>query len=209
MATRPSAAVITANGLLNVMFWGGLLFGALVIASVVVGVVTGGESILYGDRLLVPLELNPADAGPLPDELTFRGWPEVALVVENPTTAQMLLLSATDFGPLALFIAGVWLLRGFGRSVAEGDPFGAANTKRLRRLGFVLVAGAPLVELLNTALRSSLYNNPDLPPAGGVDVGVPGFSLPLGAMLGGLAAFILAQVFAYGTQLREDVEGTV
>jgi len=208
MATRrPSAAVITANGLLNVMFWGGLLFGVLAIASVVVGVVTGGESILYGERLGVPLELNPADAGPLPASLSFSGWPDVTAWVENPTTKQMLLLSATGFGPLALFIAGVWLLRGFGRSVEEGDPFGAANATRLRRLGFVLIAGAPLVELLNTALRTSLYN--DLPSAGGVDVGVRGFSLPLGAMLGGLAAFILAQVFAYGTQLREDVEGTV
>ena len=207
MATRPSGAVITANGLLNVMFWGGLLFGVLAIASVVVGVVTGGESLLHGDRLMVPLELNPRDAGPLPDELTFRGWPDVSAIVQNPTTEQMLLMSATDFGTLALFIAGVWLLRGFGRSVEEGDPFGASNVMRLRRLGFVLAAGAPLVELLNTALRKGLYDK--LPPVGGADVGVPGFTLPLGAMLGGLAAFILAQVFAYGTQLREDVEGTV
>ena len=41
------------------------------------------------------------------------------------------------------------------------------------------------------------------------DVGVAGFSLPAGAMLGGLGAFILAEVFAYGMRLREDVEATV
>jgi hypothetical protein len=47
-------------------------------------------------------------------------------------------------------------------------------------------------------------------PAGRFDaVGSAAFSLPAGAMLGGLGAFILAEVFAYGLSLREDVEGTV
>lgn len=106
-----------------------------------------------------------------------------------------------------LFIAGLSLLRGFGRSVMDGDPFGLANVQRLRRLGFLLVAGAPLVELLKWSLRQSLYNA--LPPTPSVDIGVAGFSLPAAALLGGFGAFILAEVFAYGLRLREDVEGTV
>jgi hypothetical protein len=93
------------------------------------------------------------------------------------------------------------------RSVVEGDPFGAPNVQRLRRLGFLLVVGAPAVELLNYSLRLSLFN--DLPPHPSTDIGVAGFSLPAAALLGGLGAFILAEVFAHGVRLREDVEGTV
>jgi hypothetical protein len=73
------------------------------------------------------------------------------------------------------------------------------------------VVGAPLVGLLNSALRASLraslFNA--LPPERYGDVGTAGFSLPAGAMLGGLGAFVLAEVFAHGVRLREDVEGTI
>ena len=41
------------------------------------------------------------------------------------------------------------------------------------------------------------------------NVGFPGFSFPFVLLLAGLGAFILAEVFAYGVRLREDVEGTV
>ncbi|MEA2379858.1 MAG: hypothetical protein QOD13_3765, partial [Thermoleophilaceae bacterium] len=68
-------------------------------------------------------------------------------------------------------------------------------------------AGAPAVELLNYSLRLSLFN--DLPPHPSTDIGVAGFSLPGAAPIGGLGAFILAEVFAYGARLRADVEGTV
>jgi hypothetical protein len=90
-----------------------------------------------------------------------------------------------------------------------GDPFGAANVRRLRGIGFVLIVGAPVVELINYGLRTALYN--DLPATGSpaLDIGAPGFSLPAGALLGGLGAFVLAEVFAYGVRLREDVDGTV
>jgi DUF2975 family protein len=155
----------------------------------------------------VPLQLSPEEAGPLPSGVEFQGWPDVTAKVTNPTSKQVLLRSAMDFGPLVLFVAGLWLVRGFARSVKEGDPFGAANVNRLRRLGFLLVVGAPLVELLNWSLRQSLYNN--LPPNRFGNIGVEGFSLPAGALLGALGAFILAEVFAYGLRLREDVEGTV
>ena len=32
---------------------------------------------------------------------------------------------------------------------------------------------------------------------------------PVGALLAGLGVFMLAEVFAYGLSLREDVEGTI
>ena len=88
-----------------------------------------------------------------------------------------------------------------------GDPFGARNVQRLRNLGLLLAAGTPLVALVDTALRNALFD--ELPPYPSLDLGSAGFSLPLGEVLAGLGAFILAEVFAYGRRLREDVEATI
>jgi hypothetical protein len=202
----PSGAVRAGHALVSGLLVFAVAFAAFAVVSMAVGVARDGNSLLYGETLSVPLQVNPEELGPLPAGVRFRGWPDVTVEVKDPTSREMLLRSAMDFGPLLLFIGGLWLLRGFARSVKEGDPFGSDNVQRLRRLGFLLVLGAPAVELLNYALRSDLYN--DLPP-NRLDIGVAGFSLPAGAMLGGLGAFILAEVFVHGVRLREDVEGTV
>jgi DUF2975 family protein len=202
-----SGAVKAGHALVTGLLVLALAFGAVTIASVGVGLARHGDSLLYGNTLTVPLELSPDEFAPLPDPLELRGWPDVTAEVRDPTSKQMFLRSARDFGPLVLFVVGLWLLRAFLRSVMEGDPFGAPNVRRLRRIGFLLVLGAPAVELLNYSLRLSLFDDLPLDRVGGISEA--GFSLPGGLMLGGLGAFILAEVFAYGVQLREDVEATV
>jgi hypothetical protein len=57
------------------------------------------------------------------------------------------------------------------------------------------------------SLRLAVYNS--LPPYPSVHLAFEGPSIQGNALLGGLAAFILAEVFAYGLQLREDVEATI
>ena len=69
------------------------------------------------------------------------------------------------------------------------------------------MVGGPLVEFVNWALNLSLANT--LPPNAFGNVGFLGFSFPFVLLLAGLGAFILAEVFAHGVRLREDVEGTV
>jgi hypothetical protein len=182
-------------------------FGVVALASIAVGLARHGDSLLYGDTLTVPLQVSPDHLSSLPPEVRAAGWLDVSVEVKGPTAKQMLLRSAQDLGPLVLFILGLWYLRRFLRSVLQDDPFCAPNVQRLRIIGFILVIGAPLVELLNYSLRLSLYN--DLPPLPSVDLGVAGFTLPVGALLAGLGVFILAEVFAYGLRLREDVEGTI
>jgi hypothetical protein len=120
-------------------------FGAFTIASVGVGLARHGDSLLYGDTLTVPLELSPDEFAPPLDGLELRGWPNVTAEVKDPTSKQMFLSSARDFGTLVLFVVGLWLLRGFLRSVMEGGPFGTPNVQRLRRIGFLLVLGAPAI----------------------------------------------------------------
>ena len=203
----PSRAVKAGYTLVTGLLVLALVFGVVAVASVGVGLARHGDSLLYGDPLPVPLELSPDDVGPLPHGVELVTWPAVNVKVADPTTEQMLLRSATDFGPLVLFIAGLWLLRAFLRTVLDGDPFGARNVQRLRGIGFLLVVGAPLVQLLDHALRVSLFNV--LPPYPSIDLGSEGLTIPGNALLAGLGAFILAEVFAYGSRLREDVEATI
>jgi DUF2975 family protein len=203
----PSRAAKAGYNLVTLALAFVVAFTAFAFVSLAFGVARGGDSLLWGSTLPVPADINPDSFRPLPDGIELSGWPHVSLEIKDPTTKQMALRSAMDLGPLLLFIAGLWLLRGLARSVTEADPFGAPNVQRLRRLGFLLVAGAPAVELLNTLLRESLYDN--LPPHPSVDIGMAGYHLPGEAIVAGLGAFILAEVFAHGMRLREDVEGTV
>ncbi len=197
---RPSGAATTGYVLVTLLLVLALLaFPAFKIAEY--------GQMLFGDGTLdAPAQLNP-DRVALSDGVRLQGWPSVTLEVEDPTTEQIALSVAMDVGPWLLFTTGLLLLWGLARSVRQGDPFGRANVKRLRGLGFILVLGAPVVELVNSSLRASLYN--ELPPGRFGDIGTAGFELPAAALLAGLGAFILAEVFAHGVRLREDVEGTV
>lgn len=203
----PSGAVRTAYVLVTFLLVGAVAFGLLAVVSVVVGLVRDGDSLFYGDALPVHMQLSPDDVGPLPKGLRVESWLDVTVVLQDPTVQQMLWRSGLDLGPPVLFIGAIWLVRGLLRSVLRGDPFGPANVGRLRNLGFLLAAGGSLLELLSYGFREALFTS--LPPAPSVDIGVAGFALPGGYLLGGLAAFVLAAVFAHGAQLREDVEGTI
>jgi hypothetical protein len=204
---RPSRPAKTAYALVNVLLVVVLLGSALVFISEAVGVAQGGKALL-GDRTLsVDAVLPQEQVRSLPPGVTLRHDPQVTLEVRDPSAAQRLLSVGMDVGPFVLLVGALWLLRGLARSVTEGDPFNASNVTRLRRLGFLLVLGAPAVELVNWALRLSLSNT--LPADEFGDVGFPGASVPFVLLLAGLGAFVLAEVFAAGVRLREDVEGTV
>ena len=197
----PSRTITAGYRIASLLFAIAVGFGVLWLVAVTLDLVRGA------DTAHVPVQLSPKDVGPLPGGVYVSGWPDVRVDVEDPTTKQTLLQGALAIGPGLLVIAGLWLLRGFLRSVLAGDPFGARNVQRLRSLGLLLAAGTPLVALVDTALRNALFD--ELPPYPSLDLGSAGFSLPLGEVLAGLGAFILAEVFAYGGRLREDVEATI
>lgn len=183
------------------------IFAVVFAISVVVGVARDGKSLLSGERLSVPVELSAASISPLPAGISLPSWLPVRVDISDPTTEQMLLSSALDVGPIVIVLTTLWLLRGLARSVTEGDPFGPVNVRCLRRLGYLFVLGVPAIEVVSTSLRRILWEN--LPPHPEVDLGVSGFEMPATALLAGLGAFVLAEVFARGVRLRDDVEGTV
>jgi hypothetical protein len=106
-----------------------------------------------------------------------------------------------------LFVIGLSLLRGITGSVRTGDPFVPANVRRLRGIGFLLVAGSLFLTLFDMALREALFNR--LPPVPGWNLASGPFGPPGSALVAGLFVFILAEVFAHGVRLRDDVEATI
>lgn len=87
-------------------------------------------------------------------------------------------------------------------SVGEGDPFVAANADRLTAMAWMMlainVAAIPLAAL--GAYIASIAGE----DAGSVEMGVD-----FGGIILILTLFILARVFRMGTEMRDDLDGTV
>jgi hypothetical protein len=86
------------------------------------------------------------------------------------------------------------------RTVRVGDPFLPANAMRLQTIAWVLL-GLQVVGLAIGIIAKAVTS-----PAHSLDIG-GGFS-PSG-WLAVLLSFVLARVFAEGTLMRDDLDGTV
>ncbi len=85
-------------------------------------------------------------------------------------------------------------------TVRAGDPFVAANALRLRTIAWALFALQVLSFVVGAI--NKYISSPDHP----IDLDA-GFSV--NGWLAVLLTFVLAHVFAHGTRMREDLEGTV
>jgi len=85
-------------------------------------------------------------------------------------------------------------------TVRVGDPFVAANALRLQAIAWALLALQLLGLVIATIVKAIST------PAHPVDIDA-GLSVP--GWLAVLLTFVLARVFAEGTLMREDLEGTV
>ena len=85
-------------------------------------------------------------------------------------------------------------------TVRAGDPFVAANANRLRAIAWALLT-LQLLSLVIGAIGKTIST-----PAHPVDLDA-GFSI--NGWLAVLLTFLLARVFAEGTLMRDDLEGTV
>lgn len=84
-------------------------------------------------------------------------------------------------------------------TVLAGETFASPNARRVRAIGWALLA----IQLLDVPLLLIV------PSFDGMGIRVDGSSVSIGGWLSVLVAFILARVFAEGAALREDLEGTV
>jgi len=85
-------------------------------------------------------------------------------------------------------------------TVREGDPFVAANAHRLQAIAWALLA-LQLLSMVIGAIGKAVST-----PANPVHLNA-GFSI--NGWLSVLLTFLLARVFAEGTVMREDLDGTV
>jgi hypothetical protein len=85
-------------------------------------------------------------------------------------------------------------------TVRAGDPFVAANAHRLQAIAWALLA-LQLLSLVIGAIAKAISS-----PAHPVELDA-GFSIA--GWLAVLLTFVLARVFAEGTLMREDLDGTV
>jgi len=92
-----------------------------------------------------------------------------------------------------------WLLA-IVETVRAGDPFVAANASRLQAIAWALLA-VQLLSLVIGAIAKAVST-----PAHPLHLQA-GFSIS--GWLAVLLTFLLARVFAEGTLMREDLEGTV
>jgi hypothetical protein len=87
-------------------------------------------------------------------------------------------------------------------SVDDGDPFSPANAGRLQKMGWLNLA----VQLILFALAGIGVWLGDLKSA---LLAEDAINLGIGAIVLTLVLFILARIFRLGTQMRDDLEGTV
>jgi hypothetical protein len=199
---RPSRPASIGYGIVTFLLGLTLVGGVDAIGWAAVGAVRGDHSITLDrtappDQLAsLPLEVKPTDQ-----------CCAVTQTINDATSLQLLLWTASDLIMLGLGFVALWQLRGLLGSVRHGDPFHASNVRRLRWFGWLLLFGYPAVALASSLLKESLGST--------MSEGQPllGNSAPTvnlaAALLAGLAVLVLAEVFAHGVRLREDVEGTI
>ena len=86
------------------------------------------------------------------------------------------------------------------RTVRSGDPFVSANAQRLQAIAWTLLA----LQLLSLVVGAIARSVSAIAPPVHIDAG---FSIA--GWLAVLLTFLLARVFAEGTLMRDDLEGTV
>lgn len=156
---------------------------------------------LRGDPLAV--------TGSLPDDLVTP-----AQLVSGPLTGTVLVQdpSAAQFGwalvptvlLLVLAVVVARLLLGVARGLRSGDPFTTANARRLTTLAIIIIVGGTFLPIFQAIAFEGVLD-PLLP--GGPRSAT--LDLQFWPYLCGLLVFFLAEVFARGARLREDVEGLV
>jgi hypothetical protein len=196
----PTRLATTAYLVVTALLVGFLAAGVVLTATTIVGAVRGNHSITQ-DRFVAPDALTSLPANIKPTDNV-----PVTVTINDASPAQLFLRLAITLLPGLLIVALLWQLWGLLRSARQGDPFTGANVWRLRQFGWLLLLGWPLVAYLTMALKEFLA----MTWASPTDQTEGLFAPPIGgALIFGLAVLALAEVFAHGLRLREDVEGTI
>jgi len=134
-----------------------------------------------------------------------RQWIMSAFHLSPSPDAERLILGlravvVLGLGTIPLNYAILTRLRAMVETVRAGDPFVAANARRLEAIAWALLV-LQLLSIVIGAIGKAVST-----PAHPVNLSA-GFSI--NGWLAVLLTFVLARVFAEGTLMRDDLEGTV
>lgn len=110
--------------------------------------------------------------------------------------------------PALLSLGLLWIVqqvRRFLRSVRKGTPFIPENARILRRIGYVVTLGGPVIGIVTFIYGMAYQSMVDFP---GATVDVPINVHPFTMFLG-LVILVIAQVFDYGVKLQTEQDLTV
>ncbi|MEA2433996.1 MAG: hypothetical protein QOG54_1453 [Actinomycetota bacterium] len=184
----------------TVFFWLSVLGLAIGLPAGIIGTATSDHPMSI--HATVPAKT----LGDLPWRVDAPDRVAASIPIDHLSTAQIVAFhSAIALAGLA-FLFAFWQLRQLVGSVRAGDPFSTDNVRRLRILGGMLLIGFPVFQYVMAGLNEWILTTggPDLPS---VRVDIDLFSIT--ALFGALCLLVLAEVFARGITLREDVEATV
>lgn len=204
MDPMPSRAARTAYLVLTVIFWITVVVGLILVAHRLFGLLQDSGT------LTLPANVSVADVS-LPEAFEIAGPLPVNVDFADPSLTQRVVATVPVFVWWTLALVGLWLLRKVARSAAKGDPFQESNVRRLRWLGALFLLGFPLATIVegfftDWLFSAGVWTGGPLPP-GGITTAFPVVSAP--AIMAALCLFALAEVFAYGARLREDVDATI
>jgi DUF2975 family protein len=165
---------------------------------------TGQLYTLANGSLMVPDLQEKMPAG-----VRFEGSLPVYVAVDRSTFASKVLIRLLAVPMDLLILALIWLFRrvaltAVGTPKAPANPFVWTNVRRLRIIA-ALVVVAPVIDSWSHIALLELVR-PTLQEFSMLGWDVTSFLLPAGI---GLVLAVLAEVFAAGIRLREDVEGLV
>ncbi len=159
----------------------GAAIGLLCFVAVIVGVGLGAALTVEKGTVLAKL----AEAG-----VGASGYPVVLLAM------------ALILGMILLSVKFMFELLRIVGSVEQGDPFTPANAGRLEKMGWINLS----IQLILIVLAGIGIWLGDMKSA---LLAEDAINLGIGAIVMTLVLFILARVFRLGTQMRDDLEGTV
>ncbi|GAA4402724.1 hypothetical protein GCM10023153_32070 [Ornithinibacter aureus] len=185
--------------------WGmGILLGLVVVITVATSIVLPILRWADGDGIPLPF-LSGVTVPELDAVGTSYGVAAYDVTLADPTVAQRLLDLAPGLLIVGLMTAGSLLIVAVMRTIAAGDPFVAANVRRMRQLAAVLLVGPFFTLFLSMSVHGALLSDVDL---GGLAL-LAVLDIPWAYLVAGMVVALLAEAFKAGSRLRDDVEGLV
>jgi hypothetical protein len=186
--------------IVSALFWvplAGTLFGIPVSIATMIG----------SDKpLAIHAVVPPSEVGDPPPGLELPRPVAVLAPIGHVTGAQVATFEVGIVFAALAYLFGAWQLRELVRTIREKDAFVSSNVRRLRTIAALSLFGYPLFQWA-TGLWNGWVLSTAGPPDTTATVRFQLLSFP--AILAGLSLVVLAEVFAHGIALREDVEATV